>query len=90
MNRKDIKAYIGALEQCLKAKDDFKSMNYYRSAEGKEYAVMQDIIGQTLMLDITDYDKADILHCVAKVICEEPPVNLITDKEERLKIARLF
>ena len=91
MNRSvDIKRYIGALEVCLKAKDDFKSIEYYRNSEGKEYAVMRDIIGQTLMMDITDYDEADILHCVAEVVCEKAPANLITDKEERLKIARLF
>lgn len=91
MNRSvSIKAYIGVLNECLKAKDDFKSINYYRNSECKEYVVMQDIIGQTLMLDITDYSEAEILRCVAEVVCEEIPKNLITDNEERLKIARLF
>lgn len=91
MNRSvNVKAYIGKLNECLKAKDDFKGINYYRNAEGKEYAVMQDIIGQTLMMDITDYSEAEILRCVSEVVCEAIPANLITDNEERLKIARLF
>lgn len=91
MNRSvSVKAYIGKLSECLKAKDDFKDINYYRNSEGKEYMVMRDIIGQTLMMDITGYTEAKILRCVSEVVCEEVPANLITDPEERLKIARLF
>lgn len=91
MNRSvSVKAYIGKLNECLKAREDFKSINYYRNSEGKEYMVMRDIIGQTLMMDITGYSEADILRCVSEVVCEEIPANLIVEPKERLKIARLF
>lgn len=82
--------YIGSLKTCLDARDDFKDLKYYRSAKGEEYAVMSDIIGQVLILDITGYSEDRILECVAQVVCGKVPRNAITDREERLKIARLF
>ena len=83
-------AYIGNLKECLKAKDDFKDFRYYRSAKGEEYAVLSDIIGQILILDITGFAEEKILHCVAEVICGKVPVNAVTDRAEMLKVARLF
>lgn len=85
-----IEAYIGKLKERLKAKDDFKDFKYYRSAKGDEYAVLSDIIGNILILDITGYSEDRILHCVAKVLNGETPVNAVLDRTERLKVARLF
>lgn len=82
--------YIGKLRECLKARDDFKDLKYYRSAKGDEYMVMSDIIGQIVILDITGYSEDRLLRCVAEIICGEMPANVIHDREERLKIARLF
>lgn len=82
--------YIGALNKCLKVKDDFKSLEYYRNAKGDEYMVMSDIIGQVLILNITGYNEEQILHDVAKVLCAQPLRNEVRDPEERLKVARLF
>ena len=82
--------YIGSLKTCLNARDDFKDLKYYRSAKGEEYAVMSDIIGQVLILDITGYSEDRILECIAQVICGKVPKNAITDRSEMLKIARLF
>lgn len=85
-----IEAYIGKLNECLKAKEDFKDFRYYRSAKGDEYAVMSDIIGNILILDITGYSAERILHCVAKILNGETPANAVLDRTERLKVARLF
>ena len=82
--------YIGSLKTCLNARNDFKDLKYYRSAKGEEYAVMSDIIGQVLILDITGYSEDRILECIAQVICGKVPRNAITDRAEMLKIARLF
>lgn len=82
--------YIGSLKTCLNARNDFKDLKYYRSAKGEEYAVMSDIIGQVLILDITGYSEDRILECIAQVICGKVPRNAITDRSEMLKIARLF
>ncbi len=82
--------YIGALRVCLEARDDFKDLKYYRSAKGEEYAVMSDIIGQVLILDITGLSEDKILYCIAQVVCGKVPSNAVTDREDRLRIARLF
>ena len=82
--------YIGALKTCLNVRDDFKDLQYYRSAKGEEYAVLSDIIGQVLILDITGFSEDRILECVAQVVCGKVPRNAITDRTEMLKIARLF
>lgn len=83
-------AYIGRLRECLKAKDDFKDLRYVRSAKGDEYAVLSDIIGQILILNITGFSEEKILHCIAEVVCGEVPANAILDRKEMLNIARLF
>ena len=75
---------------CLSVKEDFADLRYYRSAKGQEYAVLSDIIGGILILDITNYSEEWILHCIAEVVCGRTPKNAITDKAEMLKIARLF
>lgn len=84
------KQYIGALKKCLLAKDDFKDLEYVADiVKNKEYLILSDIIGQIAMLDITGIDEADIFHTIAKIECGIAPRNIITDKAEKMHIAKL-
>lgn len=85
-----VEAYIGKLKECLKAREDFKDFKYYRSANCDEYAVLSDIIGNVLILDITGYNEERVLGCVAEIICGKMPANAVTDRAKMLSIARLF
>lgn len=85
-----IENYIGLLGECLKARNDFKSFRYYRSASGDEYAVLTDIIGGVLILDITGYTRERILQNIAEIITGRMPSNAVTDRIKMLEIARLF
>ena len=85
-----VETYIGLLGECLKARNDFKSFRYYRSASGDEYAVLTDIIGGVLILDITGYNRERILQNVAEIITGRMPSNAVTDRTRMLEIARLF
>lgn len=85
-----VETYIGLLGECLKARNDFKSFKYYRTASGDEYAVLTDIIGGVLILDITGYNRERILQNIAEIITGRMPSNAVTDRTRMLEIARLF
>lgn len=87
MNRKQ---YIGALKYALKARNDFKDLEYICDVVGDgEYLILSDIIGQICMLNITGYTEAMIYHSLAQIECGEVPINVIVDKAEIIRIARL-
>lgn len=82
--------YIGALKFCLQARKDFKDLEYVADIVGEgEYLILSDIIGQVCMLDITGYPNAMVCHSLAQIECGIPPMNLITDKAEIMRIATL-
>lgn len=85
--RKD--QYVGLLKECLAAKKDFGNLKYKRDSRGNEYLILSDIIGQTAILDITGYDEEKILHIVATVINGKTPRNIVTDRQERMRIASI-
>ena len=85
-----VETYIGLLGECLKARNDFKSFKYYRTASVEEYAVLTDIIGGVLILDITGYNRERILQNIAEIITGRMPSNAVTDRTRMLEIARLF
>ena len=82
--------YIGVLRQCLQAKEDFSDLIYCRDYKGNEYLIMYDIVGQIAMFNITGYTEERILQTVAKAICGIVPSNLVTERQKRLEIARLY
>ena len=84
------KQYIGTLKECLKARDDFKDLEYVTDVpNSKEYLILSDIVGQVAMLDITNKEEAEIYHMIAQIECEIAPNSFITDKAKKMQIARL-
>ena len=82
--------YIGALKYCLKAREDFNDLEYIADIVGDgEYLILSDIIGQVCMLNITGYTEAMIYHTLAQIECGSVPINIITDKAEIMRIAKL-
>lgn len=82
--------YIGALKYCLKARDDFGNLEYVVDIISEhEYLILTDIIGQVCMLNITGYTEAMIYHVIAQIECDTVPSNLVTDKAEMMRIAKL-
>lgn len=84
------KRYIGALKECLSARNDFGSLDYVADIISEnEYLILTDIIGQVLMLNITGYNDAMIFHAIAEIECGKAPSNIISDKAEMMRIAKL-
>lgn len=82
--------YIGVLAQCLKARSDFGNLEYVADIKNdEEYLILSDIIGQACILRITGYNDEMILQTIAQIICGITPSNMILDKAEMMRIARL-
>lgn len=82
--------YIGALVACLKARNDFGNLEYVADIiNDEEYLILSDVIGQTCMLRITGYNDAMIFHAIAEIECGKAPSNIISDKAEMMRIAKL-
>ena len=82
--------YIGALRYCLQAREDFGKLEYIVDVlSEQEYLILTDVIGQVCFLNITGYNDAMILHTMAQIECGTVPSNLVTDKAEMMRIARL-
>lgn len=80
----------------LKAKQDFESIQYVRSAvTDQEYVRVRDIFGKAATIDITGEDLETILSDMCRVILlgEEDvaaPAGVVTDKETLRKVSLLF
>lgn len=84
------KQYIGILKECLKARDDFRDLEYIADiVNNKEYLILSDIIGQVAMIDISGLNDAEVFHTLAQIECAIAPSNFITDKAKKIEIARL-
>lgn len=82
------KHYIGILNECLKARSDFKKLEYFRNWNtGEETLILSDIIGRVVMLNITGLPEAQIFHSLAQVECGQTPTNAVTDTAEMMRIA---
>lgn len=84
------KDYIGLLKMCESARPDFGDLKYCRNHKGEEYLILQNIIGNTFMFDITGYDNAQIKHTLAMIECGHEPSNFVKDSRKMLEIARLY
>lgn len=88
-----IESGIGTI---LKAKRDFESIQYVRSAvTDQEYVRVRDIFGKAATIDITGEDLEKILSDMCRVVLlgEEDvsaPTGVITDKDVLRKISPLF
>lgn len=82
--------YIGLLKACEMARPDFGDLKYCRNHRGEEYLVLQNVIGNTFMFDITGYDNAQIKHTLAMIECGKEPTNFIKDQKKMLEIAKLY
>ena len=81
--------YIGLLRMCLQVREDYGNLTYRRDAQGNEYLILSDIIGQVSMFNITGFSEEKILANICYIMCGNTPNNIITDKKERMRIARL-
>lgn len=82
--------YIGLLKACEMAREDFADLKYCRNHKGEEYLVLQNIIGNVFMFDITGYSNAEIKHTLALIECGIEPKNYIKDNKKKMEIARLY
>lgn len=85
--------YIETLGMVLGAREDFKDLEYKKHpSNGEEYLILSAITGEVFMLNITGYNEAAILHCIALIECGgfKAVDNLITDLDKRLEIGKLF
>lgn len=81
--------YIGLLKRCEQVRSDFGDLKYIRNAKGQEYLILSNIIGDTLMFDITGYSEVQIKHTLAMVECNQMPKNMISSIDKKLEIAKL-
>lgn len=82
--------YIGLLKACESARPDFGDLKYCRNHKGEEYLILQNLIGNTFMFDITGYSNAEIKHTLALIECGQKPKNFIKDTTKMYEIARLY
>lgn len=82
--------YIGLLKACEAARPDFGDLKYCRNHKGEEYLILQNLIGNTFMFDITGYSNAEIKHTLAMIECGQEPKNFIKDTNKMYEIARLY
>ena len=82
--------YVGLLKACEMAREDFGDLKYCRNHKGEEYLILQNIVGNTFMFDITGYDNAQIKHTLALIECGKEPTNYIKDNKKMLEIAKLY
>lgn len=95
------KIYIErVLKLTLKPKKGFESIQYaVQRKTDAEYIRIKDIRGTSMTLNITGESLEDIMHSVFKIIIIgeiekherlTAPANIVTDRDELLKIAPLF
>lgn len=82
--------YIGLLKACEAARDDFSDLKYCRNAQGEEYLVLSNLLGNVFIFDITGFSEAMIKHTLAQVECGIKPKNLVTDPRKRIEVAKIY
>ena len=80
--------FISDLSKVLKVKEDFKKLEYKRSA-GNEYLFLSVITGHVFIFDITGYTDERIYHTLALIECGVKPKSQVTEPKELVAIAKL-
>lgn len=86
--------YVKGMMPTLEAMEDFDYIKYARS-DMQEYIKIADKLGGYVFIDVTGYEKGDILKDVAKIILSEEkehhmPAGVILDRAKLRQIAPLF
>ena len=86
--------YVNGLNNTLEAMPDFDYIKYARTMNGEEFVKIADKLGGYIFIDVTAYEKSDILKDVAKVVLTDEtmllPKGTIIDKQKLRQIAPLF
>ena len=88
----DKKAYVEKdLAAVLQPLDDFDSIQYARDAiTNEEYVKLTESIGVAWFINVTGFEKRDILKAVCKMVLEDHPEGLIRTRERKRDANRLF
>ena len=85
--------YVNGLNNTLEAMPDFDYIKYARKGV-EEYIKIADKLGGYIFIDVTAYEKSDILKDVAKVVLTDEtmllPKGTIIDRQKLRQIAPLF
>ena len=83
--------YIENLKTVLDAREDFKDLEYKKNpTTQEEYLFFTVITGEVFMFNITGYKNEQIFHIMAMIDCGQQPDCIITDRQKRLEIGKLF
>jgi hypothetical protein len=82
--------YMEKLKDVMEVREDFKDLKYCRTAEGEEYLMLSNIIGQVYFFNITGYTEAKIFHTMAVLECGNEPSNFVKERSKLLELGRAF
>ena len=87
----DKKEYIRKLRETMSPMQDFGGITYAgENRTGAEYIKVWDTIGGAVFLDVTGYSLEDVLKEMARIVLRQTPKSIVTNIEQKRKIAKLF
>ena len=83
--------YVSSLCKVLNASDYFDVLDYSRDyLGGDEYLRIRNAVGDTFYINVTGNSESAILLEVARFINGIRPTGLVSDREARWRVSKLF